>query len=447
MTKYIKYIAIPLAAVAALASCSETDAVKDKGNAPVVRYVRDCDPEKSDSLIVAASLGSKLAFIGENLGDVQQIWFNDQKALLNPTMVTSNAIIVDVPNVIPGEVSNIARLVTSTGLTTEYPFTITVPAPRVERMACEYAPAGSQTEIKGAYFANDPSSPLKVVFDGSGEEAEIVSYTQESITIVVPDGATEGTVSVSTIYGTTKSGFHYADTRGMLFDFERDGATGLGIDGRNWHCAPLADDELALSGTYLKMGDAETLINNDAWPENTHLFTYWAGEWSDPITYPARLGERLCDIVDFSDFRNMSLKFEMLIPSANAWQACAMQLIFSGVDKTSYSGGGVDIFGNTVAASNNSYYQDDSGKASASWGRALYRPWSGSTAFHTGDKWITVTVPLTEFVYNSVGGQASAVPSSPEDFANFEIFVWSGGVTGVDCYPIICIDNIRAVKN
>lgn len=447
MKKYIKYIALPLVAVAALASCSETDAEKDKGNTPVVKYVRDCDPAKSDSLIVAASLGAKLAFIGENLGDVQQVWFNDQKALLNPTMVTSHAIIVDIPNVIPGEVTNIAKFITSTGLTLEYPFSVTVPAPRVDKMSCEYAPAGSTTVLSGAYFADDPSSPLTVVFEGSGEKAEIVSFDQESITIVVPEGATEGPVTVSTIYGKGTTSFHYADTRGMLFDFERDGATGLGLDGHYWHCAPIVEDDLSLTGNYLKMGDAETLIDDNAWPENTHMFTYWAGDWQQPLGYPARVGERLCDVVDFTNFKDMSLKFEMLIPSANPWQACAMQPIFSGVDKTCYGAAGTDIYGNPTADSNNSYFQDDSGKASTSWGRALYRPWTGSKAYDTADKWVTVTVPLSEFIYNSVGGQASSVPSKPEDFANFEIFVWSGGATGVDCYPIICIDNIRAVKN
>lgn len=448
MIKYIKYIALPVIAVAALASCSETDAEKDKGSAPVVKYVRDCDPEKSDSLIVAASLGAKLAFIGDNLGDVQQIWFNDQKALLNPTMVTSHSIIVDVPNVIPSEVSNIARLVTSTGITVEYPFSVTVPGPRIDKMACEYAPAGSTTTLSGAYFADDPNSPLTVTFDGSGEQANIVSFDQENITIVVPDGACEGTITVKTIYGEGKTSFHYADTRGMLFDFEPDGATGLGLSGHNWHCAPILADDLSLTGAYLKMGDSETVIDDNAWPENTHLFTYWAGDWQTPLGYPAREGERLCDVVDFSDFNNMSLKFEMLIPSSNPWQSCAMQLIFSGVDKTSYGAGNIpDIYGNMTAASNNSYYQDDSGKATTSWGRALYRPWTAAAAFDTADKWITVTVPLSEFLYNSVGGKATSTPSSANDFANFEMFVWSGGVSGVDCTPIICIDNIRAVKN
>lgn len=441
-----RYIALSLLGALVLTACSETDAEKDKGSTPVVKYARVCDPNKSDSLIVAASLGSKIAFVGDNLGDVQQVWFNDQKALLNPVMVTSHTIIVDVPNVIPSEVTNIARFVTSTGQSTEISFSVTVPGPRIDRMDCEYTRPGERTVITGAYFADDPSVPLTITFPG-GLDAQIVSFDQNSATVVVPEGATEGPVTVKTIYGTSKSPFHYADTRGMLFDFEADGATGLGIDGRNWHNQAFVDDELSLTRTYLRLGDGNTTLGNDSWDDGHFHFEYWSGDWTDPISYPSRLGDRLFDIVDFTDFRNMSLKFEMLIPSSNPWQTCGMQLIFSGTDKITYSGGGTDIYGNTVAGSNNSYFNDDNGKASSSWGRAIYIPWTESEAFDTADKWITVTVPLSEFIYNSIGGKASASPSSAADFANFELFVWSGGVTGVDSTPIICIDNIRAVHN
>ncbi|MDE6287060.1 MAG: hypothetical protein K2L99_08720, partial [Muribaculaceae bacterium] len=94
---------------AMMASCSDdTPAQKDKGATPVVKYVRPADAALSDSLITAASLGQKIVFVGDNLGDVQQIWFNDKKSKLNPTMVTSHTIICDIPNSIPGEVTNIA---------------------------------------------------------------------------------------------------------------------------------------------------------------------------------------------------------------------------------------------------------------------------------------------------------------------------------------------------
>ena len=41
-------------------------------------------------------------------------------------MVTSHTIIVDIPNLLPGEVTNEARFITSTGVETVYPFNVFV---------------------------------------------------------------------------------------------------------------------------------------------------------------------------------------------------------------------------------------------------------------------------------------------------------------------------------
>ncbi len=418
-----------------LASCSETDADRDKGATPVIKYARMCDAEAADSLVVSASLGTRVCFVGDGLGDVQQVWFNDQKAKLNPTMVTSHTIIVDIPNNIPGEVTNIAKFVTSGGTSTDYPFQVSVPAPRVETMSCEYARPGSVVKITGAYFADDPNVPLTVTFPGD-IPAEIRTISQEALEVVVPECSEEGVVTVTSIYGEGESTFHYLDTRGMMFDF--DGLTGLGNHG--WHNAPVENDGSGISGNYIRLGDgATTLAGADAWDDANFSFEYWAGSWNQPTDYPEREGVRLFDIVDFSDYNNMSLKFELNIPANAAWQACAMQLIFAGTDKVTMGYPGLDIYGNTVPGSNNDFFQ-------TSMARGLWIPWTANDAYHTDGEWITVSLPIKDFVYAPDGSGASTFLTSPEDFASFHLFLWNGGVTGVDCTPMLKIDNIRAVK-
>ena len=76
--------------------------------------------------------------------------------------------------------------------------------------------------------------------------------------------------------------------------------------------------------------------------------------------------------------------------------------------------------------------------------RALYNPWKDTGSFDTGDEWITVTVPYANFIYGSDGTPATGSLSA-SDFTSLTIFVWSGGLTGTECHPIIKIDNIRAV--
>ncbi|MDE6497864.1 MAG: IPT/TIG domain-containing protein [Muribaculaceae bacterium] len=437
MKRIFKYSLLAAAAVMAVttASCSdETDAKKDQGATPVIKYARPCDIAVADSLLTSASLGARVAFVGDNLGDVQQVWFNDQKAKLNPTMVTSHTIVVDIPNNIPGEVTNKARFITGTGIEVEYDFFVSVPAPKVNTMSCEYAHAGDIVTLTGAYFADDPNVPLTVSI--GGVEADIRSITQNELSVVVPEGATEGPVVVTSIYGSGKSSFNYMDTRGMMFDF--DGLTGLTNHG--WHNMPIEDDGTGISGNYMRLGDGTITLQSDGWDDNNFSFEYWAGSWNSPVDYPEREGVKLCDIVDFSDFNNMSLKFEICIPENAAWQACAMQLIFAPVTKVSMGNAGEDVNGEMVAGCNNTYFQDGSA-------RGLWRPWTDSQAYHTGGEWITVSLPISDFVYGMDGTGASSFLASADDFASFQLFLWSGGVTGVDCTPLLKIDNIRAVHN
>lgn len=443
MKNIIKYTLLAACCTAGLAaaSCSEeTYAEQDKGATPVVKYVRPCDVNLSDSLLTSASLGQQIVFVGDNLGDVQQIWFNDKKASLSPNMVTSHTIIVNVPNALPGEVTGKARLITGTGIEVEYPFDITVPAPRVEKMDCEYAHAGEVVTINGSYFADDPNVPLTVSI--GGVPAEIRSITQDVLEVVVPEGAVEGPVVVTTIYGEGKSGFNYMDTNGMLFDFEPDGLTGLGMGGQCWHARPTREDELSISGNYMIIGNGEKVLNAAAdWDDSNYSFEYWSGSWNTPTDYPAREGERLFDVADFTDFNTKTLKFELYIPTSNPWQAGAMQLIFSPTSMVTLGNGGTDVFGNTVAAPNNTYFQE------GGLGRYLWTPWTASQAYDTAGKWITVSFPIKDFVYDKDGTGATRMLSDVTDFANLQIFVWAGGVTGVDCTPLFYIDNIRVVPN
>ena len=74
--------------------------------------------------------------------------------------------------------------------------------------------------------------------------------------------------------------------------------------------------------------------------------------------------------------------------------------------------------------------------------------------YDTGDKWVTVTIPFTDFNKDWDGNAAKKKFSTVDDFASLTIFVVTGSYNdktvipnGVDCRPIIKIDNIRVVPN
>src|SRR5690606_26636029 len=107
-----------------------------------ITHIRLTDVEKSDSLVTQAFMGAVIAIVGNNLQEVDEIWFNDKEAYINTSYVSPNAIIVTVPNEIPEVVTNELRLITRDKKELVYPFVVRVPAPFLESMLCEHVAEG-----------------------------------------------------------------------------------------------------------------------------------------------------------------------------------------------------------------------------------------------------------------------------------------------------------------
>ncbi len=456
-TKGLLFATFALAGLS-LSSCKDQpDKYEVAGGTPSVNYVRCLSSEVQNyndeegmhytngELVVEASPQSTLCLVGNNLRSVYELYFNDRKAVLNTSFMTDNTLIVDVPKDVPVMVTDKIYMVTQSKDTVTYDFHVIIPSPVITAMSCEYAQAGDRVTITGNYMVNDAGVPLEAYFkDASGNNiaAEINSIAEDytSIELTVPDGAAEGPVTLTSIYGTTQSSFYYLDSRGMLFDFD-NGRTQQG-----WHARTITSSEASVSGNYLVLGEGATMSEDGGWDDGNNSFEYWCGDWNTPQSYPDPQGIRLFDVVDFSKAADMSLKFEMNIPASNAWAAGAMQIIFAPTKYVSLGGNSPDIYGDAVVGANNTFF-----RTSADGGydipRALYRPWTTTGSFDTGGEWITVTIPIaSSFVYN-FDGSGLTYSLTESDFASLTIFIVGGGVNGTECNPYIMIDNIRAVPN
>lgn len=439
----LKKTAVLAAAIAgmALASCEQQPGKYEMADGvPEVRYVRPVNVDASDSLMTGAYMDNQICIVGENLRSIYELWFNDRKAILNTSFITDNTLIVTVPSELPGKVTNMMYMVTASRDTVKYEFNVLVPAPVLNSMSCEYTPAGESATIYGDYLLDDANQPLEIVFSGDVPVTEITEITKTAVTFVIPEGAEEGSISVTTVNGTSSSAFHYLDSRGFLFDFD-EGGTGLSNNG--WHDRVILSDETSLTGKFVQLGDGSTPLPADGgWVDKYYSFEYWPGVYDEPLTYPeGQNGMKLDDLVDFSDYENMTLKFELFIPSTNPWSAGAMQVIFAGTDKVTNSKEDIkDVDGNTVAGANNAYFNNNVLP------RGIYRPWTETGSFHTDDRWITVSLPISEFVYGKDGAVATG-SLTETDFSSLVIFVSGGGINGVECTPIFKIDNIRVVPN
>lgn len=436
-TKWALGAAVAVLGITAVSCDDQPDKFEMTGGVPTVKYVRVTTPESGDSLITAAYMENTICLVGDNLRSIHEMYFNDQKAILNTSLMTDHTLIVDVPKNIPEDVTNKIYMHTRDGEIVTYDFSVLVPGPTVNSIDCEWALPGMEATLYGRYFIDDPNIPIKIVMPGNIEVPyeNIKSVSLNELTFVVPDDATvEGQINVTSLYGTGRGPFHYHDTRGMMFDF--DGVTGLDFATNCWHAHTAKSDEWSLTGNYVQMGDGTAAFSGDQadWDdtkETGFFLEYWAGnpDWSG--TFPASgQGMKLTDLVDFSDFSNMSIKFEMCIPAANPWKNNTLQIAFASTDKVS------------LTAANNTYFHESPDVCP----KGHYRPWQATGSFDTGDKWITVTMPIANFTNAWEGGSAEG-NLTPSDFETFMMAVSAGGVIGSECTPIIKIDNIRAVPN
>ncbi|MFT4222813.1 glycan-binding surface protein [Dysgonomonas sp.] len=397
MKTFIKNILLAIVftvSVVVFCSCSDDN---DNGSTPVVRYVRSINAEASDSIITKAYLGAAIAIIGDNLAGVKEIWFNDQKAKINPVYITDNSILVSIPNDIPSEVTDKIRLVTASGAETLFDFGVDVPTPVLNSLKCEYVADGDIAVINGDFFLEP-----KVFFNGN-MPAEIVSFTKTQIRVKVPAGAKAGPVTVESMYGSTRSKFSFRDnnvqtpTTIFITDFEET----------SWNAWGLSAFATAggVTGTYMAM---EGSVGSWSWPANSLQFYYNnTTATRQPIVSEGKIEE-------------LALRFEAY---SHEWSDVPLLIWFS----------------------NQQYVHNvDGSDAQAHWKPYLT---NGVKSNYTTEGWITVTIPLTDFKYSKDESEEKRSITGLNELVDLHaMFFGSADDANVGKAIKVWIDNMRIVK-
>ena len=422
-----------LGLVLAAVSCTQVDypdRYKETTGVPTVDFIRYAN---KDVIITQANMEEVVCLVGNNLTSIHDLYFNDQPAVLNTSYITPKTLVVTVPKNMPKEQTDKIYMITRDGTVVDYDFKVLPPAPKVSSMSLEWAKAGETVTIYGSYLFD----PVSVTFPGT-DPVDAVATDGTSISVVVPEGAQPGKIKVTTASGTGQSVFMYKDERGMLFDF--DGMTGLDNHGWNGHRSQ-DEDGTGINGRFYQFGNGEAVLDGH-WEEDFFSFVYWPGSWNEPENYMDGSWHtpRLCDMVDFSSWQSMALKFEMCIPASSPWKNTPMMIVFGGVDLISFGAVTTDIYGNACAGQNNTYMNGNAAP------RVFYQPWEATGSFDTEGKWITETIPLTE-VNKGWDGVLATSEINASTFSSVWFFICNGGVEypEASCTPIIKIDNIRAV--
>lgn len=389
--RYIHIIAALTLFALGITSCTYDQTESEA--TPFVKYVRPTDAKIADSLLVRASMGSTVALIGEGLEGVCEVWFNDQKAKLNPVYVTKTSIVVTIPGSMPDQITNKIYLKTKKGKESDHEFAVIIPSPRVLSISNEWAADGSEVTITGNYFFGDQDNKIKEVLFPGNLSAEIISFTESALTCKVPEGALPGTVTIESIYGKGRSEFTFRESEGIFIDGDNPEVW------NTWGRSEFAT-EGGTSGQYIKLS-GETA--NWQWPGEKLQLVYMNP--SETILVPD------------GDPSEYTLKFEYY---CHNWADTWMYLWFTPKQDCNI---------------------DDADIAMYTW--EPYKT-AGGKENHQTNGWVTHSIPLSAFTHNKASGSNDVKISSINDLVNFNIFVF-GGAEGN--YPFeVWMDNFRIVK-
>lgn len=388
------------AAVVALPACNDNpDEYIVASGKPTVSYIRIPDVLSSDSLLTHAFMGTTIAIIGDNMRSVKEIWFNDQKAVLNSSLITPTCLIVPVPSTIPANVTSKIYMVTASNDTVKYDFGVDVPSPLLSNLECEYVVNGGNVVINGNFFLPVDGQTVPEVYFTPNIKAEVVSMTLTKLTVKVPDGVAAGPITVKSRYGSTRSEFKFRDTSGLISDFSSStygNPWGLGGFGTTDGC----------SGQYLLFESSSfgswSWLNNMMW-----VYSACDGAGNKPIGTG-------------SDLKKTALRFETNVPT---WSDEQLNIWFTPYE-SSFSGVNID----------------------ASYAQYHWKPYlkNGVKSTYKTNGWITVTIPLSEFNTDKGETTTERKIDNIANYSNINLMVF-GAADGT--YPIkICIDNLRIVN-
>ena len=371
------------------------------GGQPTIRYVRITNPEASDSLLVAAGQGQMIAIMGENLGGVVQLWINDQQASLSPTLITNTSVIVRIPEELPTEINNKLTLIFSSGKVLEHDFELAVSEPEITGMVSEFVPDGQVATITGNFFY----PPLTVTFTG-GLQAEVVNVEDESIDVIVPEGAQPGPVTVATNFGEVTSTLHFRDDRAFL---NYDNLTSSG----SWRPGTILSAD-GIDGNYLLLkGKLNANERSEDYPGGGYVSEFWAKANGRPEgnLLPGKPEDYV-------------MKFEVRVVE---WYGSYLNICFAPWGHEN---------------SNQEYWSNLNAKAY--WG-----PWdAANTTFTTNGNWITAVIPMTSFAYavSTPGGVVTYTPMAFDPEMTGSLSFWVIGSPKSNASPVeLHIDNVRIV--
>lgn len=183
-----------MAAVSLLLSACE----KDELSPPVITEIRNYAASPADTMVQTLQAAQWVVVLGQNLGDVSQVYFGSIPATINHTLLTNGSIVVQVPSIpfdsVAREKVNVVTVVNSSGSAS---FTINITGTPIISRVRNYASAPKDTVVNTIVpgqtiniVGYNLKKATKIAFQGVDASLTGVIYTDSSVIVKVPGSFT-----------------------------------------------------------------------------------------------------------------------------------------------------------------------------------------------------------------------------------------------------------------
>lgn len=431
-----------------LTACSDDDDVQSVQMTISKVYLQNVDAkdEVYDREVDFARLGQMIRIEGSGFTGLKKVFINGYDTYFNNALMTDNNVWVTLDKKTPVDkadesVRNTIVFVKDNTQTT-YQFTVRASAPSITSVDNTLPKAGEKVTVYGANL----QETTKITLPGGVEVTSGIESDEDGewYSFTMPSGVTaSGSIISEGANGTAMTPAYFNEFRAFIIDF--DGTGEMGAWSATFGAEDLVDDPLNSGrGKVCQLIPESFLANGPVADGVSNIKGFWtAGNGNDNDDW-----NRMTSVIPGTTrVDSVALQFDVYVPEA--WDLSGQMVITIQNNLSNYG------YGSACTQYSAQYINQ-----AYAWVPWLDRETGDHKAFTTGERWQTVTIPLSQFGNYTNGEIDWTFQNVIEDrnagsYRNFGILFCNADIEFSEkiTYPSspfsqkIYVDNFRIVPN